>query len=145
MLVFSSYIACPPSAGRPRGNAIDSVKPFLIRPTKIIRHRLTKMIAVGERLARNVSYAGIDGFHLNTGMPVTARTLKFATEFRFEQVVDFLCFRSSNSFVDVFARFAQKTYALVSRPGPHACKSAVDQAHGSKTIHCRVNPAIEGN
>src|SRR6266699_102279 len=60
MLVFGSRIRGPTTAGRPCRNATNEVEPFLIRPPEIIGDRLTKMIAIGERLTRDFCHATID-------------------------------------------------------------------------------------
>src|SRR5262245_35643784 len=89
MLVFGSHIARPASAGSPRRNAIDGVESFLVRPAEIIGDCLPEMVAVGERLARDIRETGINRFHLGT-RAFAANTFEFAAKFRFEKAVEFL-------------------------------------------------------
>src|SRR5579859_304465 len=103
------------------------------------------MIAVGEWLARDIGHAGIDRFQVGAGAVWTSRSIKFAAEFRFEELIRLLGFRATDAGVDTLTRFAQKANALVSRPGFHPSESAVDQAHGREAIKRRINPAIERN
>ena len=103
------------------------------------------MIAVGKGLARDFSHATIDRFDLGPSTAAAANSFPIATEFSFKQAVDLLGLRAACARLDVISGLIQKSHTLVSSPRLHACKPAVDQAHGREPVQGRINPAIERN
>ena len=70
MLVFTSHVTYPAPSRCPGGEAVDGVEPLLVRPSKIVRDRLSKMIAIRQRWVGNACKARIERF--NTGGCVTS-------------------------------------------------------------------------
>src|SRR5713226_9405729 len=141
VLVFSSHVADPTARCGPSGNAIDGVEPFLIRPAKVINHRLPEVIAIGEWLSRDSCNSRIDRFDASAKSSVATFSFELLAEFRFEQAINLVCLRPAVALCAHRLRgFLQEANALIPSPGLHPCESTVDQAHGCEPVKRRIDP-----
>src|SRR6266478_1432400 len=140
-LQLSSKIPSPGASSCVERKTRRGVPAFAKRSTEIVDLSFCKMVTVVERHPRNVPHARVH--RLKAGLRFGGSRIKFGRKFSFKLAIDFSRRRVRQR--NAFARLADQTCALASRPWTHSAKPAVNQANARKAVEGRVDPAVEGD
>src|SRR5882672_9704166 len=127
MLILGANVADPTPSCCPSRKAIDGVESLLIRPAEIINHRLSKVIAIRERLSRDCCNSCVDRFDASAKSSGASLSFELVAEFCFEQAIYLFRLRPAAAFsVYRLRRFLQEANALIACPRLHPCECALD-------------------